>query len=263
MKDTISLLDPQNLDSEVVLTATDYLSWAANEKNITIPTVPRSCLFAFDPELLEAFQAKFDVVQRRDWPATHSRLFSVKGPNTDLSIVLGTVGAPFASMTMEELIVCGARSFVSAGASGILQTHITAPAIIVAEAAIRDEGTSFHYMPAAFEIQIPQAVVEQLVDVLKKHGGSPYVGKIWTTDALYRESKVKVDKYRKEGVLAVEMEIAALATVSQYRGVKYIGLLYALDNLSISGASFPATSRRELVDKHMLVDAICEYFAAS
>lgn len=258
----ISLLDPANQDDDVALTPSDYLAWAAQEKGLSVPKVPAACLFAFDPELLQAFEEQFEVKHRTDWPATHSKLYEVRTPATDLSIVVGAVGAPFAAMTMEELIACGATRFVSAGACGVLSPNIASPALILADSAIRDEGTSFHYLPPAPEIELDRAEVMRFAEMISERVGPPHVGKVWTTDGLYRETKTKLTSYRDRGVIAVEMEISALAAVARRRQVGYVGLLYALDNLSKAQASFPDATRKQLADKRSLARLISEYLGS-
>lgn len=260
MFENIPLLDARNTHPDVALTPADYLGWAAREKNLEIPTVPANCVFAFDPELLAAFRESFDVTQQADWPATHSQLFVAKSDSAEIGIVLGTVGAPFAAMTMEELIVCGGRSFISAGAAGILQSHIQAPAIILATSAIRDEGTSYHYVAPSVDIDLNLLLVSKIEAEFTRRGSRPHVGKVWTTDALYRETQPRLKAFREAGVLAVEMEIAALAAVARFRSVEYVGIAYALDNLSKTKAHFPDASRKQLTDKFMLVAVISDYF---
>ena len=104
--------------------------------------------------------------------------------------------------------------------------------VIVPTAAIRDEGTSYHYLLASREVRPADAAIEAIVRTLQGHD-VPYVtGKTWTTDALYRETRTKLDRRVDEGCLTVEMEAAAFFAVASFRGIALGQLLYAGDDLS-------------------------------
>ena len=139
------------------------------------------------------------------------------------------MGAPLAAAMMEELIARGAEKFVVFGSCGVLDTDLAEGHIIVPTEAYRDEGTSYHYQPPTDYIKIVGApVVAQTMEEM----GAPFVsGRIWTTDALYRETKGKIAKRREEGCIAVDMECAALQAVASFRGCSLYQFVYAEDSL--------------------------------
>jgi uridine phosphorylase len=142
------------------------------------------------------------------------------------------VGAPFCAAVLEELIALGGRTFMACGSAGALRSEITAGHLVVPTSAVRDEGTSYHYLPPAREVQPSAGAVAAIEATLKKHN-VPYVaGKTWTTDAIYRETPAKVARRRAEGCLVVEMECAAFFAVAQFRGVTFGQILYGGDDLS-------------------------------
>lgn len=117
------------------------------------------------------------------------------------------------------------------GNCGILNEEIANGKIIVPTAAIRDEGTSYHYIEAADEILADEKSVETLTKCLKKCS-YPYVkGKTWTTDAIYRETKSLISERKAEGCIAVEMECAAVLAVTQFRRLSFAQFLFGADNL--------------------------------
>jgi uridine phosphorylase len=142
------------------------------------------------------------------------------------------VGAPLAAGFLEELIARGCRSFVACGGAGILVPDVALGHVIVPTAAIRDEGTSYHYLPASRTAEpSPEAVASILTTCARHH--VPHVeGTTWTTDAIYRETRAKLDRRTAEGCLTVEMEAAAFFAVAAFRGVTFGQLLYAGDDLS-------------------------------
>jgi len=142
------------------------------------------------------------------------------------------IGSALAAGTLEELIAMGCRKFVACGSSGVLKSSLKRGAVVIPAVAVRDEGTSFHYCPPAREIEMDSKVVEKLTAVLKKHNINYEIGKTWTTDGFYRETKGKVAARAKEGCVAVEMECSALLAVANYRRVIFGQYLTAGDDVS-------------------------------
>ncbi len=145
------------------------------------------------------------------------------------------VGSPTAVMTLEELTAYGIRKFISLGAAGGLQKDLQVGEIIICDRAIRDEGTSHHYVKATKFASANDDLTSQLVEAVKKYGVSVRIGTSWTTDAPYRETIEELRRYRAEGVLTVEMEAAALFAVGAYRGVKVSSVFAISDVLSEGG----------------------------
>ena len=149
-----------------------------------------------------------------------------------LALVHPGVGAPLAAGFMEELIARGVRAFVACGGAGVLVPELTLGHVIVPTAGIRDEGTSYHYLPPQREVAATGQAVETIVAALERHGVPHVLGKTWTTDAIYRETRDKIERRVAEGCLTVEMEHTALCAVAAFRGVAFGQLLYAGDDLS-------------------------------
>jgi uridine phosphorylase len=133
---------------------------------------------------------------------------------------------------LEETIALGFRKFIACGGAGVLNKEIAVGHIVVPSVAVRDEGTSYHYLPPAREVSASPEGVAAIEQVLKQHGVPHIVGKIWTTDAPYRETTAKVQLRRSEGCVAVEMEAAAFFAVAQFRHVVLAQMLYGGDDVS-------------------------------
>jgi len=142
------------------------------------------------------------------------------------------VGAPLAAGILEEVIALGCKKFIACGGAGVLDGNIAVGHIIVPAAAIRDEGTSYHYLPPGREVSASPEGVAAIEAVLKAHQCEYIISKTWTTDAVYRETAAKVQRRRAEGCLTVEMEAAAFFAVAQFRGVPFAQLLYGGDDVS-------------------------------
>ena len=142
------------------------------------------------------------------------------------------MGAPFAAAIMEEMIALGCRKFVACGSAGVLKPELQRGAIVIPSSAVRDEGTSYHYLAPSREIEVDAEVVRRLESVLQKHHVNYEIGKTWTTDAFFRETKGKVSQRKSEGCVAVEMECSALIAVSRFRDVVFGQYLAAGDDVS-------------------------------
>jgi uridine phosphorylase len=162
----------------------------------------------------------------------HNPIYEVSYGGARLAVVHPGVGAPLAAGFLDELIARGCRSFVACGGAGVLVPDIALGHVIVPTAAVRDEGTSYHYMAATREAEPSARAVDALVAALGHHHVPFVTGKTWTTDGLYRETRSKVTRRVAEGCLTVEMEAAAFFAVAAFRGVAFGQLLYAGDDLS-------------------------------
>lgn len=146
------------------------------------------------------------------------------------------VGAPLAGGFLDELIAIGGRKFIACGSAGVLASEIAVGHLIVPESAVRDEGTSYHYLPPAREVAADLQAVAAIKRTLEAHGIPYRTGKTWTTDGIYRETPGKVARRKAEGCLTVEMEAAAFFAVAQFRGVPFGQILYGGDD--VSGAAW-------------------------
>jgi uridine phosphorylase len=154
-----------------------------------------------------------------------------------LSMKATGVGAPTAVMTLEELIDAGITRLVNLGTAGALQQDLAIGDIVVCERAIRDEGTSHHYLADAKYAHASPTLTAGLCVALEAAGLSFRKGTSWTTDAPYRETVEELRHYRAEGVATVEMEAAALFAVGEYRGASVSSILTISDKVTEEGWS--------------------------
>jgi uridine phosphorylase len=195
---------------------------------------PEHCVITFFQEVVEKVVAehKARIIATFPWEDGPHHVYEIEHKGRRLALVHPDVGAPVAAAILEDVIALGCRKFIVCGGCGVIEKGIAVGHLIVVSAAVRDEGTSYHYMPAGRELQADARGVAALESALKA-GGLPYlVGKTWTTDAPYRETRDKVELRRSEGCLTVEMEASALMAVAQFRKVVLGQVLYGGDDLS-------------------------------
>jgi nucleoside phosphorylase len=145
------------------------------------------------------------------------------------SAIASPMGAPMAVMLLEQLIALGAQRFVYLGFCGALAPSYHIGDGFIPSHAIREEGTSYHYLPADVIPQSSTWLNASLHAAARAQGLSVGVGPIWTTDAPYRETPQKIRQFQDAGVHTVDMEMAALFAVAQYRGCDLTALLVVSD----------------------------------
>jgi len=164
-----------------------------------------------------------------------SRLYYDRRNPDGYSIVGPFVGAPYAVMLLENLIAWGARQFIFIGWCGAISDPVKIGDIILPTAGYIDEGTSKHYGAAGnprYLVDFP--LLAKVRQVLAENNCNFHEGAVWTTDAIYRETRREVAMYQQQGILAVEMEMSALYTVARFRRVDLAGILVVSDELSSS-----------------------------
>ncbi len=159
-------------------------------------------------------------------------IYETKFNGKRIAIFHPGVGAPLCAGMMEEVIALGGQKFIACGGAGVLDKDIAVGHVMIPVSAVRDEGTSYHYLPASREVQVNQKAIDSIVNVLTKHKCKYILSKTWTTDAMFRETPGKVKLRKSEGCLTVEMECSAFCSVAEFRNVLFGQILYGGDDVS-------------------------------
>lgn len=204
-----------------------------NPENLVspVPDCPKTVVSCFADNLLEYAVKKYGAVPVADSGSANGAVPLYRIPSTDVGLVMSRVGAPAAVGQYEELFAMGVERMLVFGTCGVLDSSIGDCAIIIPDCAVRDEGTSRFYAPESPEIAANVGVLDMLKAFFSEKGISHTVGKVWTTDAFYRETPARVTERKAQGCIAVEMECAALAALAQFRGKQVAQFFYAADNL--------------------------------
>ena len=142
------------------------------------------------------------------------------------------VGAPLAVGDIEDMHQLGVNKFIVFGNCGVLDESIDDCSVIIPTRALRDEGTSFHYVAPSKDIALNKKYLKEFKEILDKLGFDYTEGTTWTTDAFYRETRGKVNRRKADGAITVEMEASALQAVCDFRGCELFIFFYAGDNLA-------------------------------
>jgi uridine phosphorylase len=193
-------------------------------------------LVLFEPYLelvRNVLKFKKSAWQRLRFPSLSYCTMEVEGK--PLSIFGAPLGAPQAALVLERLIAMGARKIVAFGCCGSLQPTLKTGDLVIPTHALSEEGTSAHYpLPDGLEAKADDLLTQSLVKKCHEKKLPWVAGRVWTTDAIFRETREKVSRYGQMDILAVEMEMAALFTVAVYRKIPLAGLMVVSDELATS-----------------------------
>lgn len=192
---------------------------------------PDRCVLCFFQEVIDGLveQKSLRVISALKSEIGANPIYSLEQNGVRVMVVHPGVGAPLAAGFLEEIIALGVRRFIVCGGCGVLDHGIAAGHPVVITSAVRDEGTSYHYLPSAREVTASPLAVAALETVLRERGVEYRLGKTWTTDGIYRETRQRRDRRVAEGCSIVEMEAAALFAVAQFRGVELGQVVYGGD----------------------------------
>ncbi|MCK4823789.1 nucleoside phosphorylase [bacterium] len=196
--------------------------------------VSEYCVICFFSDVIQKVADEFNarVLTQNCWEDGPHPLYEIEYSGKRLAFFHPGVGAPISANLLEEVIAFGCRKFIAVGGCGVLEKDLEVGRLIIVNSAIRDEGVSYHYLPPAREIAAQAEVIPVIEKILNERRIPYLLGKTWTIDAPYRETKKKIKSRRGEGCISVEMESAGLMAVAQFRNVAFGQILYAGDDLS-------------------------------
>jgi uridine phosphorylase len=198
------------LTDESQFRAADLVASVRRLKGLLGSAIPEICILEFDGDLTDALIASGEVCRFPEWPCFHTAMWLWESGNLSCGIVARTIGGPFAVLVAEQLLVCGARVVVGITSAGRVSDRMPVPGIVVADSALRDEGTSTHYLPPSRTVESDRRLADALLEGLAAESLPIVRGSVWTTDAPYRETPLQLERYSDEGILAVEMQAASL-----------------------------------------------------
>lgn len=195
--------------------------------------MPKIGVTCFSHKLMDRLITAFDAQVIAHCSGGNGKLpvYRIRYAGRELALFLSRIGAPACVVQYEELFAMGLERLVVFGTCGVLDASIASLAIVIPDAAVRDEGTSYHYLRPSREVPVNPKHREAFYALLESHGYSYVTGKVWTTDAPYRETRDKVARRRAEGCVCVDMECSAIAALAAFRGKDVFQFFYAADNL--------------------------------
>lgn len=198
-------------------TPESILREARRQKGLAQAPVPAVCVLDPDGDIARQLKSAGRARKDEGWACYHTELYRATQAALELGVVPCAVGASFAVLIAEQLFASGCELLISVTSSGQLAELRLPPYFVLIERALRDEGTSYHYLPPAEFSAAEASLLEVVADA---YAGIPVPverGATWTTDAPFRETAETIAQMRDKGLLAVEMEAAALYAFAQAR----------------------------------------------
>jgi uridine phosphorylase len=232
------ILDNKHTSMPSVFAPTALLREARRQKGLDTLEVPSVCILDPDGDLVRQLRQNRLAKPLSGWPCYHTELDTFDLSGQQVGIVGRVVGASFAVLVAEELFASGCELLVSLTSAGQIVPAGQPPYFVVINRSLRDEGTSYHYAPPSEFADADPTLVQKAAMALAQSGLHGVVGASWTTDAPFRETAQAIEAARTKGILAVEMEAAALYAFARAAGVQVLCLAHVTNTMGQAGDDF-------------------------
>jgi uridine phosphorylase len=215
----------------------------------------KRCVITYFQDVIAKLEAGYKIFQtfKLRIEGARPKVYEMQtgGGETTIYVLLCPLGAPQAARMLEIMSALGVEKFIICGGAGTLDNDVTTEKILIPTSAVRDEGTSYHYLPPSREVSINETVRKRMTAALTELGENFIEIKTWTTDASFRETPDKVALRKAEGCVTVEMECSAYYSVAQYKKLMCGQLLYAGDVVKKEGWEYRNWHDRNDMREHL------------
>jgi uridine phosphorylase len=222
-----SVFEPENLLRE-----------ARRQKNLPAAPVPEVCLLDPDGDIVRALADAERSRRSAGWACYHTDLFEFEHAGERFGIIGCAVGASFAVLLAEQLFASGCRLLISMTSAGQIVERGPPPYFILIDRALRDEGTSYHYLPSAEFAEAEEGLVQAAMNAFAAARQPMYRGASWTTDAPFRETAAAIEACRARDILAVEMEAAGLYAFAKARRKSVLCFAHVTNQMAVIEGDF-------------------------
>lgn len=212
------ILDLKDTAAPSVFQPANLLREARRQRGLGQADIPAVCLLDPDGDMVRYLKRAGRAQAVKDWACYHTEMWRFEWNGVEIGAVGCAVGAPFAVLLAEQMFASGCRFLISVTSSGQISPVGEPPYFILIDQALRDEGVSYHYLPPSRFVEAAPEVLARLAPLTASGPSAVRRGATWTTDAPYRETEAAIAAHRMAGILAVEMEAAALYAFSRARG---------------------------------------------
>ena len=236
--ETVPILNSKYYDAPSVFTPENLLREARRQKGLAPGTVPAICILDPDGDLVDYLHATHCARRHQSWACYHTVLDTFLYQGIEFGVIGRVVGSSFAVLVAEELFASGCELLISITSAGQIISLDHPPYVVLIEKALRDEGTSYHYLPpSTFSYLHPE--LRKAIDSAWDNTHVPlYIGASWTTDAPFRETEEMIKTCRKKGILTVEMEAAALYALAEVKKFKIICFAHITNQMGQTEGDF-------------------------
>jgi uridine phosphorylase len=232
------ILRGKEFAAKSVFEPVNLLRESRRQRAIQEGDIPEICVLDPDGDILRALRRERRASLSLAWACYHTEMYEFDHEQEHFGIIGCAVGASFAVLVAEQLFVSGCRFLISITSAGQIVAQGPPPYFVVIDRALRDEGTSYHYLPSSEFAKGDSALVDAAMKALGGCQLSVYRGAAWTTDAPFRETAGAIERCRAQGILAVEMEAAALYAFAQARRKPVLCLAHVTNQMAVSAGDF-------------------------
>lgn len=250
------ILDDKHPAEPSAFTPESLLREARRQKCLPIANVPDVCVLDPDGDIVRELVQAGRASRDPSWACYHTDLFLVRDGDSMYGLVGGAVGASFAVLVAEELFASGCRYLLSITSAGQIAPLQTPPYVVLIDRALRDEGTSYHYLAPARYAEADPTLVNDAQRALGDAAFAVVRGSTWTTDAPFRETATTIAARQAEGILAVEMEAAALYAFATARRRPVLCFAHVTNRMGRSDRDFEKGEANGTRDARRLIQAI-------
>lgn len=222
-------------DEQSVFTPENLLREARRQKSIAPGDVPAVCILDPDGDIVEHLRDTERLSLSLFWACYHTRLHEFVADGVRFGIVGRAVGSSFAVLVAEQLFASGCQLLISVTSAGVITQSSFDASFMLITSALRDEGTSLHYVPPDDLVRLDEGLASRLAPALRRIGVTS--GASWTTDAPFRETASAIEQARNLGAACVEME-AALYAFAQARGRQVVCLAHLTNTMGQDEGDF-------------------------
>ena len=236
--ETPPILREKEYAAAPVFSPLNLLREARRQKGIPEKAVPEICVLDPDGDIVRWLRGEGEACPNPYWPCYHTDMHIHRSGELELGFVGNVVGGSFAVLVAEELFASGCRLLISMTSAGQVLSIRTPPFFILIEKALRDEGTSYHYLPPSDFSVINGDLCAILTEAFSRSPVSLDRGAVWTTDAPFRETAGVIESMRRRRILAVEMEAASLYAFSEARGKPVACFAHITNRMGVDEGDF-------------------------
>jgi uridine phosphorylase len=211
---------------------------ARRQKGLPDADVPAVCILDPDGDIVRRLRKEGRSKPFEGWPCYHTQLDAFDLAGRVVGIVGCAVGAPFAVLIAEELFASGCCLLLSLSSAGQIAPAGPTPYFVIIDRALRDEGTSYHYAEPSDYAEADPELISIATDAVRSNGLRAIVGPTWTTDAPFRETSEAIEAAKRRGILAVEMEAAALYTFAKVNQARVLCLAHVTNSMGQAAQDF-------------------------
>lgn len=242
------LIKEKNHKEPSVFRPENLLREARRQKVIQDCKIPEVCVLDPDGDIVNYLIRSEKATLNNCWSCYHTQMYEFNNFERQIGIIGTAVGASFAVLLAEQLFVSGCELLISMTSAGIVNPPPGDTRFVLIERSLRDEGTSYHYLPADETAAIDPELLSQLQSLTNRPELAITTGSSWTTDAPYRETRTAIEYAKSQGVIAVEMEASALYAFARAQQKRVVCFAHLTNNMAQEGKDFEKGNENGSID---------------